>query len=338
MDIIDSITQQIIKEGEPVVLMLLVNSRSEDNDVGLLTRLHDQYKLASLPIKASWTGHGFQPENGDQFAIESLVKSLAIPEIKTLGDVVERLWTYGHLAIENPHWNCSSLKEFAFFAIKPATLDKLASTSTIQKNVPLLNADEHLPAALSHATTHMAHWKIDNNTIPEEGRIDHYMESDRLSRVFYLESCSGYDSDYDTPLPYAIYALNRSSDSRFSGSLLTVLRREKFALENRELDVERYTQFYEGTHLATALLHAMGYLDIALSPTHWAQSPFRESAKMEFMSKVLTESLTEHCTETEAYDDNPEKVVRDLISPLKTCVSDLTRLQHKLEDKARYSR
>ncbi|AXH60146.1 hypothetical protein [Pseudomonas amygdali] len=337
MDIIDSITQQIIKEGEPVVLMLLVNSRSEDNDVGLLTRLHDQYKLASLPIRAVWTNSRFHVPDGNQFAIESLVKTFPVPGVKTLEQLIEHVWAYGHQSVEKPSWNCSSMKEYGVFAIKPDTLEKLASTSIIQKNVPLLTAGEHLPAAIAYAQLHMAHDKIPNNSISEEKRFDHYDEADRLKRVFLLRSCSGYDQDYDAPLPYAVYALNRSS-SRFSGALISGLHKDKFALKTGELDVERYTQFYEGTHLATAVLHALAHLDIPLSPTHWAQSRRREAAKMEFMSKVLIEELNEHCSEAESYDDEPAKVVRELISPLKTCVSELTRLQHRLEDKAEKSR
>ncbi|WP_122531304.1 hypothetical protein [Pseudomonas viridiflava] len=338
MDIIDSITKQVIQEGESVVLMFLINSRSENNDVGLLTRLHDQYKLASLPIKAVWGGGRFESGAEDQFAIQSLIKSMADPQVSSLGDLVEKLWDYGHQSIEKPHWNCSNMQEYSLFAVKPATLDKLASTSTIQANVPILNAKEHLPAAIAHAHTYMTHAKISNHDVEQDKRIDHFMEDDRLKRVFHLKSCHGYDEDYDTPLPYAVYALNRSSECRFAGKLLSTLHRERFAVESGELDIDRYSQFYEGTHLATAIVHALGFLDIPLAPTHWAQSRRREVAKMEFMSKVLVEDLNAHCSETRDYDDHPEKVVRDLISPLKTCVSDLTKLQFRLEDAKSKSR
>lgn len=333
MDIIDSITKQIIKEDESVILMFLVNSRSENNSVGLLTRPHDQYRLASLPIQAVWTGHGFQSTGHDQLAISTLAKSLGMDESGSLDEIVESLWDYGSKINEKPSWNCSSMQEYSIFATRTVTIDKLSDVSAIRENVPLLTAADHFKLALPHALAHIKHWQIPNDSVPEHERIDHYMESDRLSRMFYLKSSHGYDDDYQDPIPYAAYALNRSSEPVFSGKLISALHKERFLTNAGTLDEALYESFYEGTHLGAAITHALTFLDIPLAPCHWAQSAKRTTAKMEFMSKVLIEDLREHCDEVDAYDDNPQKVVRDLIAPLKSCVGDLTRLQHGLEEK-----
>ena len=334
MDIIDSITKQIIKEGEEVTLMFLINRRSEDNSVGLMTRLHDQYKLASLPVKAKWTGYGFQDAGQNDLALVTLAKSMGLTEAPELEAVISSIWDYGHVMTEKPSWNCSPMREFSVFAIRPATLDKMAQTSTIRENVPLQSASEHLQSAFVHARQHITQQKIPNNSIPEESRIDHYMENDRLSRMFYLQHCTGYNEDYADPIPYAASSMNRSSDSVFSGKLLSVLSKERFVLPSGELDENRYAAFYEGAHLAVAITHALSFLDIPLAPCHWAQSPKRDTARLEFMSKVLIEDLSEHCAESSDYDDNPGKVIRDLTTPLKACVADMTRLQNKIEDRS----
>lgn len=331
MDIIDSLTKQIISEGENVLIIVMVNSRSEDNSVGLVTRLSDQYKLASLPIKAFWSGYCFEirPEDREQLAIESFMRSVGLEGGK-VEQFLSQLWVNGSTVIDKPHWNCSNLREYTVFAIKQSTFDKLAETSVVRENVPMLDIEAHAQAALQYIQPYLAAeaaYQEARGKVDAETRVSLSLNIDKYRRMVFLGNDHGYDREYEgMVIPYAAYALKGSSESKFSFQLRKALLNTDFGFDGPQYNAQQYVEFYTAVHLATALLHAMSYLDLPLAPTYWAQSRRRECSKLEFLSKVLIEELSVHCQEAKDYSDDPVQEVGDLLAPLKACVDDLGRL------------
>lgn len=329
MDIVDSITKQIISEGDQVVFMLMVNSRSENNRVALMARPNDQYKLISLPIEGTWTGPGFSPLDANPLGVRLLAEMLNKDPDTSLPEVIRSLWDSANRTIETPGWNCSNMQEFSVFVTHRKTLKTMAEVSSIKRHVPLLDAEEHLQKALPFRDALVEHLKAKRPDLSGYEYKDFVEEEDRLQRIAMLNSCRDYDEDYDVPLPYAAYALNTSSSSVFAYRLIKTFRSlmPKLLGEDKGL----YSEFYRAVHLGTAITHALSYLDIPLTPSHPAQSMRRDTAKQEFMSKILIEELQSHCSQAADYEDNPAESVRVLLDPLKKCVASLSRLHYNLD-------
>lgn len=324
MDIIDSLTKQIIHQGEDITLMMLVNSRSEDNSVCLLTRPADQYKLASLPIKAFWSGYGFEVRDEDQFAIKSFLASVG-QEGKSFASAISMLWNHGKMDVEKPYWNCSNMREFSVFAIKHSTLQKLSEIKVVTQNVPILDGESHLSVAREYLAPLL---EVERQILAckagDPVLRDLYDQENHLKRMVYLRNDHGYDEDYEGKIPYGAYALS-DNNSFFCHPLKKVLRSTSFQ------DDSVYAEFYLGAHLAMSIKHAMSYLDLPFSPTFHAQSPVRETGKIEFMSKVLMEELDSYCHEAKDYEDHPSEKINMLISPIKSKIAELLKLQQRLE-------
>lgn len=329
MDIVDSITKQIISEGDQVVFMLMINSRSEENRVALMPRPKDQYKLISLPIQATWTGHGFSPLDSKPLGVQLLAEVLNKDQDSSLLTLLGELWDSASKPIETPGWNCSNMQEFSVFVTHQKTLNTLADISSIKDHVPLLDADKHLQKALPFRDALAEHMTRPSSHLKGEAFHHFAEERQRLQRVAMLESCRDYDDDYNVALPYAAYALNPSSSPVFAYNLIKAFRSRKPLLMGEERGL--YSEFYRAFHLGTAIAHALSYLDIPLTPSHPAQSMRRDTAKQAFMSKILIEELQSHCSQAADYEDNPAESIRALLDPLKKCVASLSRLHYSLD-------
>lgn len=329
MELIDSITKQIINAGDEVIMIMMVNSRSEVNDLGLLTMQREQYQLISLPIKAKWSEYGLNVIDENQFAVQTFLKAIGQSGM-SYSEGTAHIRKHGHQLLENPHWNCSSIREFSTFVVKPETLDKMAEVSAIKDNVPLKSAETHLSRAIQFTGPYLeAHKRLLEVERDDPCRGDLFDALEDYGRIVQLRDDYGYNKEYEFETPYASHALKNGDI--FSYTLRRVLHRHKFITDDNEFNHVDYADFYKGVHMTAAIMHAMAYLDIPLAPAYFAQSERRTTAKMELLSKVLIEELSAHCEEIHAYSDSPAQELKGLISPLKSCVSELTRLQQRLE-------
>jgi hypothetical protein len=333
MQIIDSLTQQIIETGEDILIMVMINARSENNSVGLVTRQEEQYLLASLPIRARWSEYGFEVEDDNQFAVASFLKSIG-KEDQSFSEVLEALWANGSKIVEQAPWNCSNMTEYSIFAVKYGTLDKLANTTAVRENVPFDFEDEHAELAAQFIAPYLEVVAAMENIHDLEGeeRRALFDTMEKYHRVIKLRHDQGYQDDYaGFKMPYAVSALRSRDDSLFSHKLLKALSLMEFGAGVGAFDVAGYVDFYKSVHFACAIKHAMSHLDLPFAPTYCAQSKFREQSKIEFLSKVLIEELLGYCEEIGAYNTDPVADIDKLAAPLKGAVADLAKVRRDLE-------
>lgn len=333
MQIIDSLTQQIIETGEDILIMVMINARSENNSVGLVTQQAEQYLLASLPIRARWSEYAFEVEDGNQFAVASFLKSIG-KEDQSFSEVLGALWANGSKIVKQASWNCSNMTEYSIFAVKYGTLDKLANTTAVRENVPFDLEDEHAELALQFIAPYLEALAGMENIHDLEGEARHarFDAMEQYHRVIKLRHDQGYQDDYaGLKMPYAVGALRSRDDSLFSHKLLKALSLMEFGADVGAFDTKAYADFYKSVHFACAIKHAMSHLDLPFAPTYCAQSKFREQSKIEFLSKVLVEELLGYCEEIGAYNTDPVTDIDKLAAPLKVAVADLAKVRRDLE-------
>jgi hypothetical protein len=338
--IIDSVTKQEIKDDTPVVLILLVNGSSQNNDIGLMARPSERMKMASLPIHGTWTDVGFEVRDENSVAVQSVLRAFD-KDGQNFSDLLASLWSDSTLNVEKPSWNCSNKKEYAIFVTKEDSLLKVANTTSVMKYVGKHDVNADFELIKSFTDKYSAAVKAFDEIRAVGGdEFETYDQKRELLKVLQLAYTGRLEPDDGDRVPYAAKSLARSSETPFSTELLKTLGGDHYlgphgvlsplTFDDNPVLPDFYEELFRSAHEGVSIFHSLNVLDIPMAPAMFAQSGFRDTSKMELLGQVLAECIREHVQECRSYSDDPVKEIDRLISPLKSCVADALRERNSI--------
>ncbi|MFK4132409.1 hypothetical protein ACI2KR_09025 [Pseudomonas luteola] len=335
----DCISNAPVCENDRVVAAFLVNSTSEQFDVGLFMIPGSNYKMASLPMVGTWNGYGFSADDNGSLASRS---ALALVQYKADNvEDMQNMLRHSSMMPDDQTKKSLSPRQLSLFVVKQETLDLIQATS-LGKEIRNELYPNGFDNGINFTDLFEKADRLTDECRNKRGKSPEFFDVlDELYDVCQT-ICLDHPGHLEEKMPRLARSLKRSSESLYSSKVFDFLK--DVGLEGRSMarnliDGKSVPEFHQELVLAAEInMGLMSYIyraDLDLAPTTLIRSEVNYD-KVELQQAVFLSNIQHYMGSLTGYKGHEEVArIEHLLNPLKKQTAQLLRdkeqFQHSIK-------
>lgn len=329
----DSVTNQVIQEGEKVIALLLSHGTSNTPRTYLFADPLERLKFASLPIRGVWDGVSVIAEDDSSVGVKTAIGSTFKKNCDTFEELQEKLYTDAKIKIPAQTFSAEYEQEFSLFVIKIDTYELLMNSF---KNKDVFDIEGGLNAVKSIIPAILKSIE-DEKSDDDKVRNEAYAKIDQLSKSVFFESWQ--DTVEGINLPIVARSLISGGRIEYSDELKRYLsenglfgHKARHGLSKNLVLPSGYDDVFRGLHESYLIQIAMMNLQLGLQPAHKVSPGYRDASRIPMLTAMLASEMSlfiEHSSEN--MDRSDLEDLDKVLTPIRNQVGEMVKARNSFE-------